>query len=63
MGKRIRREMRESKGKNEMSKGKESRSESRERRKLSETETKREWLRVEAKANVVVLQIQITMPS
>jgi len=55
--------MRESKGKNEMSKGKESRSESRERRKLSETEKKREWLRVEAKVNVVVLQIQITMPS
>jgi hypothetical protein len=51
--------MRIQRGKNEMSKGKESRSKSRERQKLNETETvKRNWLRVEAKMNVVKVVVR-----
>ena len=46
--------MQSQKGKNEISKGQDSQSESQERRKLNKTETlTHEWLRVEAKANVV----------
>jgi hypothetical protein len=42
-----------------MPKGKESRSKSRERRKLNETETvKCDWLRVEAKTNVVKVVVR-----
>ena len=58
-GKRILREMQSQKGKNEISKGQDSQSESQERRKLNKTETlTHEWLRVEAKANVVIVVLR-----